>query len=94
MTRDNTIIVGNKNLMNYVKSIELFFKKLNKREVILSARGNNIKAAVDIAESSKNKFLKHLNIYIKDVKISTVKFYDSEEIERSVSSIEIKLISK
>ena len=90
---DNLILVGQKPFMNYIRSIELILRKQNKKKVFIKARGMNIKKAVDIVEASKNKFLNDLNISINDVKISTEKFIDSENIERKVSAIEIEIIS-
>lgn len=94
MKTENTILVGNKDLINYMKSLEFLFRKQNKKEVILVARGQNIKKAVDIAEASRNKFLDDLNISVKDVKISTSDFIDRSGANISVSCIEIKLIKK
>lgn len=92
MAKENTVLVGNKDFMNYMRSLELLFRKQNKREVTLIARGQNMKKAIDISEASKNKFLSDLNISTKNVSISTIKFDDNDGIERSVSSITIKLV--
>lgn len=93
MTKENVILVGNKDFLTYMRSLELLFRKKNKKEVVLIARGQNIKKAVDLAEASKNKFLEDLKLSIKDVKISTTNFKDKEDIMRSVSCIEITLNS-
>ena len=93
MAADNQILVGNKEFMNYIRSLELLFLKQNKKEVILLARGKNMKLAIDLAEASKNKFLSDMNIQVEDVQISTTRFDDRDGVEKSVSCIEIKLIS-
>lgn len=91
MTKENIILIGQKDFMNYIRSLELLFRKKNKKEVILVARGQNMKKAIDLAEASQNKFLNDLDISTKNVKISTVRFDDNDGIERSVSCIEIIL---
>jgi len=90
---ENIIVIGNKGFMPYMRSLELILRKQRKKSVILKARGNNIKLAVDLAEASKNKFLDDLNIEIGEVKISTANFNSNRDVECSVSCIEIKLIS-
>ena len=89
----NIILVGNKDFMNYMRSLELLFRKQNRKEVTLVARGKNIKRAVDLAEASKNKFLKDIRVLTKDVQISTTNFKDDDGKECSVSCIEIILIT-
>jgi len=89
--KDDILLVGNKPFINYIRSLELIFKQKNKEVVTLVARGQNMKKAIDITEASRNKFLNHLNIAIQNIKISTEKFYDENEIERSVSCIQITL---
>lgn len=90
----NEIRVGNKEFLTYMRSIELLFRKKKYKELTIVARGQNIKKAVDLAEASKNKFLKDFNIKVVSVKTGTSKFNDSEGIEKSVSNIEIKIVSE
>ena len=91
---DNVLLVGGKDFSSYMRTIEFFIRKQKKKKIIIKARGNNIKKAIDLAEASKNKFLNDLDILIKDVKIYTSKFNDKENIERSVSCIDIEIFLK
>ena len=53
---DNIILVGAKPFMNYIKSVNTLFRSKNLLKIELKARGNNIKKAIDLAESSRRKF--------------------------------------
>ncbi|MEB3846874.1 MAG: DNA-binding protein Alba [Desulfurococcales archaeon] len=83
----NVILVGRKDVMNYVlAAIRLFNDGAG--EVVFKARGTNICKAVDAAENLRNLFM-------KDVIVKKVNIY-SEELERNgkkrrVSAIEIVL---
>ena len=90
---NNVVLVGKKGFMSYMRSIELLLRKKNLKKILLKARGNNIKTAVDLAEASKNKFLDDLNISIGNIKISTSTFEDNGK-ELSVSCIDIEIISR
>lgn len=87
------VLVGNKGFIAYIKSIELLMKRRNKKKIVLKARGRNIGKAIDLAEASKNKFLKDLNISIENIQ-TTTETYEKEGQEYSVSCISIDLISK
>lgn len=93
MANENIVLIGSKDFMSYLRSVEFFLRKKRERSVILRARGQNIKKAVDLAEASKNKFMEDLNISVRDIKIYTSKFKD-KNFERSVSCIDIEIISK
>ncbi len=83
---DNVIFVGNKPLINYVKSISI---QLNtSSEVIVKARGKFISKAVDIVEVAKRS--KEQSIKLKDIKIGTEE-YESEGKTVKVSTIDITL---
>ena len=88
---ENCILVGEKSFMIYMKSVNTLFRGKNLREIEIRARGKNIKKAVDIAECSRKKFCHDLNLKIKDIKIDTETFNNSENKEINVSSIVISL---
>jgi archaea-specific DNA-binding protein len=92
-TEENIIKIGNKNFIQYIRSIELLMKKKNKKKIVLKARGKNIGKAVDLAEASKNKFLKEMNISIENIKTATESFEKDGE-ERFVSCISIDLVKR
>jgi DNA-binding protein Alba len=84
------ILVGEKPLFAYVRSLEMVLR--NGKSATIKARGRNIGRAVDLALSSQNKFLKALNLKIESVEISTENF-NKEGRDLSVSAIKI-VISK
>jgi DNA-binding protein len=55
-TRENTVFVGNKPVMNYVLAVVTQFNN-GAEEVAIKARGKAISRAVDTAEISLNRFL-------------------------------------
>lgn len=57
---DNTVYVGKKRTMDYVFAVQTQAQMYE--EVIVKARGKNISKAVDVAEISKNRFLKDWQI--------------------------------
>ena len=101
MSETEEILVGNKPLGIYLRSLDVVFrsKKLNK--AVIKARGRNISKAVDVVEASRNKFYKDLNLQVDSIKINTEKFKKEfendgkKEIkELSVSYIQIEISKK
>ena len=90
MTADNSIFVGGKPFMNYVTGIVMQFTTKEAKEVIIKARGKFISRAVDIAEVTRNRFLKE-QIELKGIKIDSEEFENKEGKEVRVSTIEITL---
>ena len=88
---ENVIFIGEKPIMNYVTGVAMQFNAKNSKEVIIKARGKFISKAVDVAEVSKNRFLKEQNIKVKDIKISSEEFENKEGKKINVSIIEITL---
>lgn len=91
IAKENIILVGNKPLLSYVKKIEVVFKKNKAQRVIIKSRGKFISKAVDVAELSKNKFLKEENVKPADIKIDSENFKTKEGKKLSVSTLEITL---
>ena len=91
--KDNTVFIGMKPFMNYVRAVTMQFQDYNQKEVIVSARGKFISRAADVAEVVK-RFLKDENIKIDDIKISSQGFENKEQGGKKiyVSTIEIKLV--
>tara|TARA_Y100000310_G_C20595476_1_gene770277 strand:- start:273 stop:593 length:321 start_codon:yes stop_codon:yes gene_type:complete len=86
---DNTIFIGNKPLVNYIRSVITQFNRKESSEVIIKSRGKFISRAVDVAEVSKRN-LQDQNIKIKDIKIASEQF-ESEGKTTNVSTMEIIL---
>lgn len=76
--------------MNYVTGVVMQFTTKNAEEVIVKARGKFISRAVDVAEVSSKRFLEN-SVGVKNIKIDSEGFQNSEGKDVRVSSIEITL---
>ena len=87
----DVIFVGNKPPMSYVLAIITSLSSGNPTEITLKARGQAITTAVDVAEITRNRFLKDLKL--NTVAIGTVEMppREGENRSRMVSTIEINL---
>lgn len=88
----NVVHVGRKPPMNYVLAIITSFSRSDAGAVTLKARGRAITTAVDVAEITRRRFLKELNI--GGVIIGTEELQQREGGTRNVSTIEITLTRK
>jgi len=86
---ENTIFIGNKPLVNYVKSVLIQFNKEQAREVTIKSRGKFISKAVDVAEIAKRTLEKD-NVKTKDIKIASEHF-ESEGKKTNISTMDIIL---
>jgi DNA-binding protein len=93
MTEDNIIFIGTKPFMNYVTSIVVQFTTKSAQEVIVKARGKFISRAVDVSEVALKRFLQD-QIAVKDIRINSEEFKNTEGREVRVSTIEIVLVKK
>jgi archaea-specific DNA-binding protein len=77
--------------MSYVLAIMTAFSSGNQKEVILKARGQAIATTVDVAEITRNRFIKDLKV--ASIAIGTVEMppREGESKSRMVSTIEITL---
>ncbi len=88
---DNTVYIGNKQVMNYVTAVMTQFNEGDLNEVELMARGRAISRAVDVAEITRNRFLP--NVDIDSIDIGTEEIETEEEGDMTnVSTISIKLV--
>ena len=87
---ENSIFVGNKPFMNYVTGVVMQFTTKNAPEVIIKARGKFISRAVDVAEVSAKRFLQG-GVAIKDIRVGSEEFQNTEGKTVRVSTIEITL---
>ena len=90
MADDNNIFIGPKPFMNYVTGVVMQFTTKGASEVIVKARGKFISRAVDVAEVAAKRFLEN-TVGIKDIKIDSEEFTNTEGRNVRVSSIEITL---
>ncbi len=89
-SRDNNVFIGGKPFMNYVTGVVMQFTTKNADEVIVKARGKFISRAVDVAEVASKRFLDN-TVGVKDIKIDSEGFKNSEGRDIRVSTIEITL---
>ncbi len=87
----NVVYVGRKPTMSYVLAIITSFTGSNAKEVTLKARGRAITTAVDVAEITRRRFMKDLNV--GKITIGTEEIKQEEGGTRNVSTIEITLTS-
>ena len=88
-SNDNTIFVGSKPLVNYIRGVITQFTKREAGEVVIRSRGKFISKAVDVAEVARRSM--EGNIQIKDVKIGSESF-ESEGKKTNISTMDISLI--
>ena len=62
MAEQNIIFVGRKPAMSYVLAVITSLSSSNAKEITLKARGQAITTAVDVAEVTRNRFLKDLKV--------------------------------
>ncbi len=87
---DNTIFIGRKPSINYVLAVITQFNS-GAEKVSLKARGRSISKAVDVAEITRNRYIKGLKV--GSIQIGTVNIPDEERNEGiNVSWIDIVLI--
>jgi DNA-binding protein len=84
---ENVVFIGIKPVMNYVLAVITQFN-MGSGDVVLKARGRAISTAVDVAEITRNRFLKGLAV--RNISIGT------EEVQgdrgaTNVSTVEIVL---
>jgi DNA-binding protein Alba len=85
----NVVYIGRKPTMSYVLAIVTSFSGSDAKEVTLKARGRAITTAVDVAEITRRKFMKELNV--SKITIGTEEIKQEEGGTRNVSTIEITL---
>jgi len=87
MSRDNTVFVGSKPVMNYVAAI---MSSLNSSgEAVVKARGRAISFAVDAVEITRKRFLK--DIILDEIEIDTEEVESFDGKMKNVSTIAIVL---
>ncbi|OYT49420.1 DNA-binding protein Alba [Candidatus Bathyarchaeota archaeon ex4484_231] len=85
------IYVGRKPPMNYVLGIITSFAGPDAKEVIVKARGQAIKTAVDAVEIARRRFMTKLNISKISIGTEEMPPREGENRSRSISTIEITL---
>ena len=86
-----TIFIGKKPPMSYVMAVITNFTQANTKIVTLKARGQSITTAVDVAEITRNRFLKDLKINKIAIGTEELPPREGESRSRMVSTMEITL---
>lgn len=89
--KSDVIFVGNKPPMNYVLAIITSLSARNAKEITLKARGQAITTAVDVAEITRNRFLKDLKVSKIGIGTEEMPPREGENRTRMVSTMEITL---
>jgi len=87
----DVIFVGNKPPMSYVLAIITSLSSSNLNEVTLKARGQAITTAVDVAEITRNRFVKDLKVSKIAIGTAEMPPREGESKSRMVSTMEITL---
>ncbi|RLG83163.1 MAG: DNA-binding protein Alba [Thermoprotei archaeon] len=85
----NTVLVGKKNVMNYVLAVLTLIHQ-GVKEVVVKARGRAISKAVDTVEIVRSRFLPE-KVKVKDIKIGSQTVTNPNGRQTRVSTIEIVL---
>jgi DNA-binding protein len=85
------VFVGSKTPMDYVLAVMTRLSASNAKEVVLKARGQAITTAVDVAEITRNRFLKDLKVSKIVIATEEMPAREGENRTRMVSTIEITL---
>jgi len=92
LTREpNVTYIGRKPTMSYVLAVMTSFSGFDAKEVTLKARGQAITTAVDVAEITRRRFMKELNISRITIGTEEMPPREGESRNRNVSTIEITL---
>ena len=83
---DNTVYIGNKQVMNYVTAVMTQFNEGDLNEVELMARGRAISRAVDVAEITRNRFLPDVEVENIEKGLDLVNNYGPEHFELAVEN--------
>jgi DNA-binding protein len=92
--RSGIVFIGSKPPMNYVLAIITSLSASDAKEITLKARGRAITTAVDVAEITRNRFIKDLKVNNISIGTEEMPAREGENRPRMVSTMEIKLTKK
>jgi DNA-binding protein len=90
----DVIFVGNKPPMSYVLAIITSLSSGKTNEITLKARGQAITTAVDVAEITRNRFIKELQVMKIAIGTAEMPPREGESKSRMVSTMEITMSKK
>ena len=85
------VFIGSKPPMDYVLAVMTRLSGGDAKEVVLKARGQAITTAVDVAEITRNRFLKDLKVSRIAIGTEEMPAREGESRARMVSTMEITL---
>ena len=85
------VFIGSKTPMDYVLAVMTRLSTSDSKEVVLKARGQAITTAVDVAEITRNRFLKDLKVSRIAIGTEEMPAREGENRARMVSTMEITL---
>ena len=85
------VFIGSKPPMDYVLAVMTRLSAGDAKEVVLKARGKAITTAVDVAEITRNRFLKDLKVSKIAIGTEEMPAREGENRARMVSTLEITL---
>lgn len=89
--KSGIVFIGSKTPMDYVLAVITRLSADNAKEVVLKARGQAITTAVDVAEITRNRFLKDLKVSKIAIGTEEMPPREGENRARMVSTMEITL---
>jgi archaea-specific DNA-binding protein len=89
--KSGIVYIGSKPPMDYVLAIMTRLSSGDSKEVVLKARGQAITTAVDVAEITRNRFLKDLKVSRIAIGTEEMPAREGENRSRMVSTMEITL---
>jgi DNA-binding protein len=87
----DVVFVGNKPPMSYVLAIITSLSSSNLNKITLKARGQAITTAVDVAEITRNRFVKDLKVSKIAIGTAEMPPREGENKSRMVSTMEITM---
>jgi DNA-binding protein len=87
----DVVFVGNKPPMSYVLAIITSLSSGNLKDITLKARGQAITTAVDVAEITRNRFIKDLKVTKIAIGTAEMPPREGENRSRMVSTMEITM---
>ncbi|MBS3077268.1 RNA-binding protein [Candidatus Pacearchaeota archaeon] len=90
-SNDNSVFIGSKPLVNYIRGVITQFMRKDAAEVVIRSRGKFISKAVDVAEIAKRSL--ENAVKVKEIKIGSESF-ESEGKKTNISTMDIVLVKE
>jgi len=89
--KSGIVFIGRKPAMSYVLAVITSLSATNAKDITLKARGQAITTAVDVAEITRNRFIKDLKVSKISIGTEEMPPREGENRARMVSTMEITL---